>query len=181
MRPIRTVTASVVAGILSAFLFVGVGGRAAMKFIALITGHQLSFSIEGTIAALVFSTSIGIVGGMLFPLVQRYLPGSPKAKGGSFGLMVFVVLIPALPPPIHQEALILGEYVSLAVAVFGLLLMGYGIVLEALARALLKISREQTSVRPDNSYSVHRNPRSQSTHYKHTSRSIQCEVCDCSP
>ncbi len=181
MRTIRVVTASVVAGILSAFLFIGVGGRAAMKFIALMSGHELTFSIEGTLAALVFSTSIGVAGGVVFPLLQRYLPRSLNATGGSFGLMVFVVLIPMLPSAIREEAAALGEYIPLAITVFGLLLMGYGVVLEAMARSLLELSCRKTSVLNDTSYEVRPNLTTQSTHHTHISRRHECKLCESLP
>lgn len=180
MRAIRIVLASAVAGILSAFLFIGVGSRAAMKFIALITGQQLTLSIEGTLAALVFSTSIGVAGGMLFPVVQRLLPESLKARGGAFGLLLFVVLIPMLPASMQEEVQMIGEYIPLAITVFGLLLIGYGVVLEAMAHALIDISSKQSSAQEHPSYERSTTSTIHLTNHNHISRSTRCILCESS-
>jgi hypothetical protein len=62
-------THSIVAGILSSFVFLCLGGRLTMRVLAILAQQEPRFTIEGTIAILVFSTSIGIVGGILLPLV----------------------------------------------------------------------------------------------------------------
>ena len=141
MKGIHNTASAMAAGVLSAFVFIGVGGRFAMQLLSVITNKPLSFSIEGTIATLVFSTSIGIVGGILFQLVGRHVPGSKAAKGGYFGLLLFIVLIPMLPSPIQEDALALGKSVPLAITLFGLLLMGFGAVLEILYRHLSSTSQ----------------------------------------
>lgn len=140
MRTVQTITATIVAGILSGFLFIGIGGRAAMKAIGFVAGRDLSFTIEGTLATLVFSTSVGVAGGVLFRILHRHLPGSSSAKGGSFGLLLLVVLIPLLPDAVREEAIALGDHIPLAITIFGLLLVGFGVVLEAMARTLIEIS-----------------------------------------
>lgn len=136
MRRIQYTASAIVGGILSSFLFLAVGGRIAVYVLSLVTHQPVSFSIEGTIATLVFSTSIGVVGGALFSMVGRHLPGSHTAKGGYFGLMLFIVLMPMLPPSIQTDILGLGQYIPLAITLFGLLLMGFGSTLAFLACTL---------------------------------------------
>jgi hypothetical protein len=129
-------TNSMVAGILSSFLFLGVGGRFAMRVIAILAEQEPVFTFEGTIAVLVFSTAIGIVGGASFPFVGKFLPGSTTAKGGAWGLLLFVVLIPMLPADIQQEALNFEHLLPLSITLFGLLFLAFGVVLELVARIL---------------------------------------------
>lgn len=181
MRTVQMLTATIVAGILSAFLFVGVGGRAALKAIAFVSGRDVSFTIEGTFAALVFSTSLGVVAGLIFRLVHSFLPGSPSAKGGAFGLVLFIVLIPFLPDAVREEAVALGDHIPLAITVFGLLLMGFGVVLEAMARTLAEISCRQESVVNEISYDVQPNLTTQSTNHNNTSRRVECKLCESLP
>jgi hypothetical protein len=129
-------TNSIVAGILSSFLFLGIGGRIAMRVLAILAEQEPRFTVEGTIAILIFSTTIGIVGGALFPVVGNYLPSPATARGGAWGLILFIVLIPMLPADIHQEALEFEHFLPLTITLFGLLFLAFGVVLELLRQAL---------------------------------------------
>jgi hypothetical protein len=133
---IQRYSPSIAAGILSSFLFLGIGGRIAMRVLAILAEQEPRFTVEGTIAILVFSTVIGIVGGALFPFVGKYLPGSTTAKGGAWGLLLFIVLIPMLPADIHREALNFEHLLPLSITLFGLLFLAFGVVLELVARML---------------------------------------------
>jgi uncharacterized membrane protein len=129
-------THSIVAGILSSFVFLCLGGRLTMRVLAILAQQEPRFTIEGTIAILVFSTSIGIVGGILLPLVQKDLPGSPNTKGSAWGLLLFIVLIPMLPPTITDEVMGAQQFLPLAIVLFGLLFLGFGATMEFLRRVL---------------------------------------------
>jgi hypothetical protein len=161
MRRIHYTASAIVGGILSSFLFLAVGGRIAVYVLSLVTHQPVSFSIEGTIATLVFSTSIGVVGGALFSMVGRLLPGSHAAKGGYFGLLLFIVLMPMFPPSIQTDILGLGQYIPLAITLFGLLLMGFGSTLAFLACTLT----------PPNAIRNAEVVVQQSSHYQQTIRS----------
>lgn len=135
---------SIVAGILSSFLFLGIGGRIAMRFIAILAGQEPRFTVEGTIAILLFSTFIGIISGALFPVAARHLPSPSAAKGGTWGMLLFVVLIPMLPEDIHHEALYFKHLLPLTITLFGLLFILFGLTAEFLGRALCSTIRHRT-------------------------------------
>ena len=88
----------VFAGALFGALLGGVGGRIVMRLIALIDsstdGAQTDFgtigeiTIGGTITLLVLSTIAGVVGGVIYVALRRWLPWSGAARGLFFGLMM---------------------------------------------------------------------------------------------
>lgn len=162
MRRIHHTASVIVGGILSSFLFLAVGGRIAVHILSMVANQPVSFSVEGTIATLVFSTSVGVVGGILFGMVGRYLPGSQAAKGGYFGLLLFIVLMPMFPPSMQNDILVLGQYIPLAITLFGLLLMGFGSTLALLSGTL----RSSRAIRNADVF-----VQQQSSHYQQSLRS----------
>ncbi len=170
LRAIQHTGSAIVGGVISSFIFIAIGGRFAMHVLALFTHQPLTFSIEGTIAALVFSTSIGVIGGILFSLVGRHLPGSQASKGGYFGLLLFIVLIPMLPAPIQEDALSLGRYIPLAITIFGLLLMGFGATLSFLHRKLGSVQMSR------HSHPVTQNPEQSVIHFSNNNMEDSMKV-----
>jgi hypothetical protein len=117
-----------------------------MRGIAILAEQEPRFTVEGTIAILIFATTIGIVGGALFPVVAKYLPGSPAANGGTWGLILFIVLIPMLPPTITDEVMGAQQFLPLAIALFGLLFLGFGATMEFLRRVLESSPRRMLDI-----------------------------------
>lgn len=92
---------AVFAGALSGAVIGGVGGRIAMRIVALVDesaeGARTDFGATvgditagGTITLTVMTMIAGIVGGALYMAMRRWLPGSGVVRGLSFGVvMVF--------------------------------------------------------------------------------------------
>jgi hypothetical protein len=78
-----------------------------------------------------------------------------------FGLLLFIVLMPMFPPSIQTDILGLGQYIPLAITLFGLLLMGFGSTLAFLACTLT----------PPNAIRNAEVVVQQSSHYQQTIRS----------
>ena len=90
--------AGILAGALCGAVCGGVGGRVVMRIIFLIDqetkGAQTDFgtigeiTIGGSFTLLVLSTIAGIIGGVLYVGLRRWLPWSGVARGVFFGLMM---------------------------------------------------------------------------------------------
>lgn len=86
------------AGALFGAVLGGVGGRIVMRLSALIDssidGAQTDFgtigeiTVGGTVTLLVLSTIAGVIGGVIYVALRRWLPWSGMARGLFFGLMM---------------------------------------------------------------------------------------------
>ena len=96
--------AGVVAGAISGAAFGGIGGRIVMRIIALIdqstdgvqtdSGTVGEITAGGTFGLIQFSVGAGIVGGVLYLAVRRWLPWSGVTRGVAFGL--FSAFVPGI-------------------------------------------------------------------------------------
>ena len=90
--------AGIIAGALFGALFGGVGGRIVMRLIALIDtstdGAKVDFAtvgeitVGGSFTLLVLSTIAGVIGGVIYIAVRRWLPRAPASRGVFFGLLM---------------------------------------------------------------------------------------------
>lgn len=80
---------------LVAGIVVGIGARVAMRIVALTAGIRPEFTIGGTLLILVSTAAFGMMLGLIFVAVRRWLPGSGLWKGLAFGL--FLVLFIGVP------------------------------------------------------------------------------------
>lgn len=131
MRP--GVFSAVLAGLASGLVVLGVGGRVAMRLLALAAGREPQFGAEGTFGIIVIGGALGTVGGLLFALVAPRLPRSRALAGAIHGTLVLAVLAPLLPPAVREEIEALKSHLVLAASTFWLLFALYGIALATLA------------------------------------------------
>jgi hypothetical protein len=132
--------AGVVAGALSGALVGGIGGRIVMRIIFLIDrstdGAKTDFATVGEITAggtftlLVLTTIAGVIGGLIYIAVRRWLPWSGAARGIFFGLLMMfgpgVIAVSEIDLQIFEPALpIFAMFVGLVV------LYGVGVALLA--------------------------------------------------
>lgn len=90
--------AGIIAGAIFGAVFGGAGGRIVMRLIAVIDtstdGAQTDFAtvgeitVGGTFTLLVLSTIAGVIGGVMYVAVRRWLPWSHVARGAFFGLLM---------------------------------------------------------------------------------------------
>lgn len=82
-------------------LTAALGARLLMRIIALATGRVPQFTLVPTLGLLHIGFFFGIVMGLLFVAIRKYLPGGQLTKGLAFGvlLLLLFVLFFFLPPP----------------------------------------------------------------------------------
>jgi hypothetical protein len=90
--------AGIIAGAIFGVVFGGVGGRIVMRLIAVIdestAGAKTDFAtvgeitVGGSFTLLVLSTIAGVIGGVIYVAVRRWLPWSHVARGAFFGLLM---------------------------------------------------------------------------------------------
>lgn len=131
---VKMVGFSVLAGIIASFLSLGVGGKAVVMFLEMVAGMNVELSSNGDTPALVFLAMFGGLSALIFAYVRPFIPGSPAARGGYFGLVLFIVLLPIIPASVQEQALRFEKYLPPLIALFGLILMGFGVLLEPLQK-----------------------------------------------
>ena len=123
--------ASVVGG-----LWLGVAGRGVMVLIALAAGHSLRWSWGGSIEIVVFGVILAAVAVPAWMAMRHWFPAMRVARGLPFGLILFAIFA-VLPPPSAQSAVAGIGQRTLSLVLFGVLLVVFGILVEAiLARSL---------------------------------------------
>ncbi len=126
----------VLAGISASLLTIWLGGKVALVILEMITGLRLNLDFGGDVTLIVFSIVFGGLGALIFALVGPLIPGSPTARGGYFGLVLFILLLPTIPESVQEEAMMLESHLPTAIALFGLVLMGFGVLLEPLQKLI---------------------------------------------
>jgi hypothetical protein len=91
------------AGLVAGFVAGGVGSRVAMRVVALVAGHEHygeitdadaivgAITAGGTVFLIMFATFLGILGGLLYVTVRRWVPGSGIRKGLAFGGLLLLL------------------------------------------------------------------------------------------
>jgi hypothetical protein len=84
-----------VAGVAAGFIILGVGGRVAMRFIALDIGQTPSFKLSGTFTVILMGGLSGLAGGAFYAVADRLLPVRIWARSvlRSILFWTFLVLI----------------------------------------------------------------------------------------
>ena len=97
---LHVVNVGVLSG-LTVGLTAALGARLGMRIIALATGRVPQFHLVLTLGLLHMGFYFGIVMGLLFVAIRKYLPGGHLTKGLAFGvlLLLLFVLFFFLPPP----------------------------------------------------------------------------------
>ena len=133
-------------GALAGFISAGVGSRLVMKITALIdestrgvntdaTATVGDFTVGGTIELLVLGTFLGIVGGLVYLGVRRWLPGPPAWHGLAFGFLTLFTLGNAVLDPNNVDFQIF-EPILLILALFAALFLANGLIVARLADRL---------------------------------------------
>ncbi|MFN2316038.1 MAG: hypothetical protein ABR551_09355 [Gemmatimonadales bacterium] len=118
--------ASVVGG-----LWLGVAGRGVMVLIALAAGHALRWSWGGSIEIVIFGVILAAVAVAAWMLLRHLVPLLRYGRGLVFGLVLFGIFA-VLPPPSAQSAAAgIGQH-TLSMALFGALLVVFGILVESI-------------------------------------------------
>lgn len=138
-RIARMVIMGLLGGMAAGILVGGVGGRLIMRILAMLneektgvmTGNgNLSgdISVGGTLAVVVFVGIVGgLVGGAVYVVIRRWLPGDGLLKGLAYGLVLTCLFGSVLFDPDNVDFVLFGPK-QLTDALFALLFPLYGVV-----------------------------------------------------
>jgi len=130
---LQKVSIGVRAGLMAGVVL-GIGARLAMRVVASMGDRMTEFSVGGTIGILFIGGIIGLISGLIFMAIRRYIPGNGVLKGLSFGMLVYLVLTLLLRTALQEEidpAVAAGRLPTILGA-FGLAFGAYGLVLQAM-------------------------------------------------
>jgi len=97
MSWIDRIGAGLFSGLIAGFAVLGIGGRIAMRLVSIAEGQTPKFTTRGTLAVLVVFSIIGIILSVPFATIQGYMRGSNLRKGTTFGLLLMLVIVWAMP------------------------------------------------------------------------------------
>lgn len=142
----RGILAGLVAGIASGLLLLGLGGRLAMRLLALIAHRPTHFGLGATLGILVIGAILGGAASLGYSLFLHRMRGAPALKGALYGSLLFVVLIPLQPRAIQEEIDALHGHLVVAGLLFWAVCVGYGVMLAGLAARRAAFSGSSTRV-----------------------------------
>ena len=131
----RMVVIGVLGGIAAGFLVGGIANRLIMRILAMVNWEKAGVMTEngkmtagGTIGLIVFVGLIsGIIGGLMYVVIRRWLPGYGLLKGLAFGLVLLCFFGTIVFDPDNIDFALFGPR-ELSVGLFALLFPLYGIV-----------------------------------------------------
>jgi hypothetical protein len=133
MAPLVEAGRGAMAGVLAGIVW-GVGARLVMRLVALADGRPTEFSAGGTLLIVIVGMIFGLLLGLLFATVRRWLPGSRLAGGAAFGSIIAGLLM--LPLAALGAADLGGDPadapVLIGTGLFGALFVVHGVVMAAL-------------------------------------------------
>jgi MFS family permease len=151
---VRVLGAGVVAGMIAGFIAGGIGGRVAMRVSGILflrenpdavsitdsSGRIVgTFTWSGTLALLQEGMLTGLLGGILFIVVRRWLPRSAAWRGLVFGLFLLATAGTLVIDPNNPDFTVLGP-AWLNVAMYALLYLTFGMLIVPLAERLIGLA-----------------------------------------
>lgn len=91
--PFKRIFWGLTSGLLVGTLVIGVGGRIAMRGIAMMGGLKGGFSWGGTLEVVLLGLLIGTISGTIYGLLSNYLFANKWLAGGTYGLLVFIAIV----------------------------------------------------------------------------------------
>jgi hypothetical protein len=85
-------------GALAGALFLGAGGRLAMRLFALSSRPAVVLTLRGTLTVVLAGAIAGAIGGLMLPFAWK-LPRGVLVRGVLFGLICYVLASPGFRPP----------------------------------------------------------------------------------
>jgi hypothetical protein len=130
---IRKMSIGARAGLVSGVVL-GIGARLAMRVVALASNRAAEFSVEGTLGILLIGVIIGMISGLIFMALRKYLPGNGLMKGLIYGALIYLALALVLRTALQEEIgpAIAAGLLPLILGMFGLAFIAYGLVLQAM-------------------------------------------------
>jgi len=112
-------------------LWLGLLGRAVMSLIALAAGQSPRWTWDGTREILIMGVAVSAVVTAAWMVIRRVLPVLRWGRGALPGAIVFLGFV-LIPPPSATSALTGIGQRGLSTLLFGILLVGFGVIVEAI-------------------------------------------------
>ena len=113
------------AGLLAGSLFLGIGGRIAMRAIAALRGAPAELSVSGTLIVVFSGAWRGALCGLLYPVIRRLFRGAGLGKGLILGVATLILSIGLRPDGVQLARAL--EALPLALVLFTVLALIYGV------------------------------------------------------
>jgi hypothetical protein len=131
----KGVLGGLVAGVASGVLLLGIGGRLAMRLLALIAHRPTHLGLGGTLGILLIGAILGAIASLGYTLFFRHVRLAPAIKGACYGTVLFTVLVPLQPAAIREEIAAFQNHLMVAGLFFWAVCAGYGVLLARLVAA----------------------------------------------
>ena len=119
--PRRSLPTTLALGAVVGAVFLGVGGRIAMRIFALLEGRAAGWTFEGSLTVVFMGAVFGTIGGFLLWLGRRLFPRSAVARGALFWIPLTGLFLRGLSPLTENSLLaFVPFYVAYGVVVYRL-------------------------------------------------------------
>ncbi len=96
--PRRSLPTALALGALVGAIFLGVGGRVAMRIFALLQGREPGWTFGGSMTVVFMGAVFGTLGGLLLWLGRRYFKRTPLARAAVFWIPLTLLYLRGLSP-----------------------------------------------------------------------------------
>ena len=114
-----------------------------MRLIAMAEGQPPKFTAGGTLGVLVVFSIIGMILSVPFATLQGYMRSSNLRKGATFGLLLMLVIVwamPLLPLLLAKDGADGLNFASIITrTLFSALFLGYGVIVASVSDRLYKV------------------------------------------
>lgn len=118
------------AGMVVGVIVLGLGGRVAMRFVALLIHQAPHLGVGATLGILLIGGILGTLSGAAYGVIlQRRWPARVTMKGFLFGSVLFSVLVLLQPPAIRTEVAAARAQWWAIIPLFWAVCVGYALVL----------------------------------------------------
>jgi hypothetical protein len=113
LPPGPSLRAAIGSGSVLGTLILGLGGRAAMRVIAVLDGTPQGFTVGGSMTVVFLGAVSGAAGGLILWAARRVLPNAPFIRGLIFWAALSCLTFRGLNPVTTQKVLVFGPLVAL--------------------------------------------------------------------
>jgi hypothetical protein len=119
--PRRSLPTALALGAVVGAVFLGVGGRIAMRIFALLEGRAAGWTVEGSLTVVFMGAVFGTIGGFLLWLGRRLFQRSPIARAALFWVPLTALFLRGLSPMTENSLIsFVPFYVAYGVVVYRL-------------------------------------------------------------